>query len=60
MRRRDRTRRRRLRLYWTAFYGGTGALLIAGLLFSVVLIAIAVVWLILLVGLGLVFLNPAD
>ncbi len=60
VRRRERTRQRRLRLYWTAFYGGTGALLIAGLLVSIVLIAVAALWLILLVALGLLLLRPAE
>jgi len=60
VRRRERTRGHRLRVYWSLFYGGTGALLLAGLLFSVVLIAVAVLWLLLMVTLGLIVLKPAD
>lgn len=58
MRRRERVRRNRLRVYWTLFYGGTGLLLAAGLLLSVALIALAVLWLVILVAAGLIALRP--
>jgi hypothetical protein len=60
VRRRERARDRRLHIYWTLFYGGTGALLVTGLLVSAALIAVAVLWLILFVAVGLIFLKPID
>lgn len=59
VRRRERARRMRLRLYWTLFYGGTAALLAAGLVFSAVLIAVAALWLVVLVALGFLILTTA-
>jgi len=58
LRRRERTHRRQLRRYWALFYGGTGALLAAGLFVSPVLIAIAILWLIVVAALGLFLLRP--
>jgi hypothetical protein len=58
VRRRERSRRRGLRVYWSLFYGGTGVLLVAGLLVSATLIAVAVLWLTLLVAAGLIVLRP--
>jgi hypothetical protein len=60
VRRREQTRRRRLRVYWTLFYGGTGSLLAAGLLVSPLLIAVAILWLIVVGALGLLRLQPLD
>lgn len=59
VRHREHARRFRLRLYWSFFYGGTGSFLAAGLVFSVVFVAIAVLWLVVLVALGFIILTPA-
>ncbi len=58
VRRREQSRRNGLRVYWSLFYGGTGVLLVAGLLVSAILIAVAVLWLTLLVAAGLIVLRP--
>ncbi|MGA7670109.1 MAG: hypothetical protein WBW04_06785 [Nitrolancea sp.] len=60
VRRRERRRRRWLRIYFMLFYGGTGLLVVVGLLLNVAFIAGAVLWLILLLALGLIALKPAD
>lgn len=60
VRRRERARHTRLRLYWTLLYGGTGALLLSGLFVSAVWIAVAILWLILMAGLGLLLLKPLE
>ncbi len=60
VRRRERTRRTWLRVYFTLFYGGTGVLVVAGLLLNVAFIACAVLWLVLLLAAGLIALKPAD
>ena len=60
VRRRDRSRLVKLRLYWSLFYGGTGVLVVAGLLLNVAFIAGAVLWLMLLVPVGLIGLKPPD
>ncbi len=60
VRRRERSRRAGLRVYWSLFYGGTGLLLAAGLLVNVALIAIAALWLVILVAAGLMLLHPDE
>ena len=60
VRRRERRRRTLLHVYFTLFYGGTGGLVVVGLLLNVAFIAGAVLWLILLLALGLIALKPAD
>jgi hypothetical protein len=58
--RRARERQRRLTLYWSLFYGGTGSLVVMGLLVSLTFIAAAALWLLLLVAIGLIVLKPEE
>jgi len=58
--RRARERQRRLTLYWSLFYGGTGGLLLIGLLLSATFIAVGVLWLFVLVADGFVVLKPEE
>lgn len=60
VRRRARKRRKGVRVYFSLFYGGTGLLMVAGLLLNVAFIAGAVLWLLLLVAVGLIALKPPD
>ncbi len=60
VRRRERRRRVKLRVYFSLFYGGTGLLVVTGLLLNVAFIAGAVLWLILLLAVGLIALKPAE
>jgi hypothetical protein len=60
VRRREHAQRSRQRLYWTVLYGGTGVLLVAGLLVSAVWIAVAILWLIVVAALGMLFLKPPE
>ena len=56
--RRARERQRRLTLYWSLFYGGTGSLLVVGLLLSLTFIAVAALWLLAFAALGMIVLKP--
>jgi hypothetical protein len=60
VRHRARERQRRLTLYWSLFYGGTGGLLVVGLLISLTFIAVAVLWLLTFFALGFVALKPEE
>ncbi len=60
VRRRERSRQTKLRLYWSLFYGGTGLLLVTGLLFSLILVAVAILWLMAMIAVGFVLLKPAE
>jgi hypothetical protein len=56
--RRARDRRRHLTLYWSLFYGGSGALVLLGLTLSIGFLAVAACWLLAFAILGFVTLKP--
>ena len=60
VRRRARERRRRLTLYWSLFYGGTGVLMVIGLLINLMFVAGAALWLLVLIAIGLSALKPEE
>lgn len=57
---RARDRQRRLALYWSCFYGGTGGLIVIGLLVSLMFMAVAALWLAALVVIGFNVLTPEE
>lgn len=56
--RRARERQRRLTLYWSLFYGGSGGLVVLGLTLSLTFLAAAALWLLAFAILGFVVLKP--
>ncbi|HEX3724427.1 MAG TPA: hypothetical protein VHV31_16685 [Nitrolancea sp.] len=57
---RERDRQRRLALYWSCFYGGTGGLIVLGVLVSLMFMAVAALWMVALVVVGVNVLTPAE
>ncbi|HVX30900.1 MAG TPA: hypothetical protein VHA53_10500 [Nitrolancea sp.] len=58
VRHRTRDRQRRLLLFWSLFYGGSGALVLLGLTLSLTFLAVAALWLLAFAILGFVVLKP--
>lgn len=55
---RARDRQRRLMLYWSLFYGGSGGLVLLGLTLSLTFLAASALWLLVFSILGFVVLKP--
>ena len=58
VRHRARDRRRRLLLFWSFFYGGSGSLVLLGLTLSFTFLAAAALWLLAFAILGFGVLKP--